>query len=100
MIFLKKTEIFRKWLPNGLQMGEVILGDFTLPRLVAPLAPQSVFLLKKYHQSVPKVSPRCQSTSESDPKLVKVRSELVLKCKNVLPKVKRKVTPQVIPKTI
>jgi len=75
-------------------MGEVILGDFTLSRLVAPLAPQSVFLLKTYNQSVPKVSPRCQSTSESDPKLVKVMSKFVLKCTNVLPEVKRKVTPK------
>ena len=56
----KKQEISRKWLPNSVQMGEFILGNSTLAPLVAPLAPQTVFLSKKCSQSAPKVIPGLQ----------------------------------------
>ena len=46
--FLKVQEILGKRLPNDVQMGALMLGNFTLAPLVAPLAPQTVAkMLKK-----------------------------------------------------
>ena len=59
-ISCKKQESFRKGLPNGVQKGDWISGDSTLAPLVAPLAPQSVFFLKKIQPKLPKVTPRLQ----------------------------------------
>ena len=60
MILCKIQEIFRKWLPNSVHMGDFILGNSTLEPLVAPLAPQTVFLSEKCTQSAPKVIPGLQ----------------------------------------
>jgi hypothetical protein len=59
-ISCKTQEIFRFGLRMSVQMGELILGYSTFAPLVAPLAPQSVFLLNRCSQSAPKVIPRLQ----------------------------------------
>ena len=56
--FVKNQEIFGKRLPNGVPKTDSILRNLTLAPLLAPLAPQVVFLLKKCSQSAPKVVPR------------------------------------------
>ena len=60
MISSEKHLNLEERLPNGVRKGEAILGKFTLAPLVAPLVPQSVFLLKRYSQSAPKVVPSLQ----------------------------------------
>jgi hypothetical protein len=59
-ISYKKQEIFRKWLPNSVQTGELILRNSTLAPLVAPRASQTAFLSNKCSQSAPKVIPGLQ----------------------------------------
>ena len=56
----EKKEIFKQKFPNDVQVGVLMLGNFTLAPLLAPLAPQVVFLLKKCSQRAPKVVPRLQ----------------------------------------
>ena len=59
-ISCKKQEVFRKWLPNSAQMGEFISCNSTFAPLVAPLAPQTVFLSEKCSHNAPKVIPGLQ----------------------------------------
>ena len=70
--FLEIQEIFIKRLPNDVQMGALMLGNFTLAPLVAPLAPQFIFLLQNVAKVLQKCSQGCKSDSKRDPKMVKV----------------------------
>ena len=58
--FMTKTRNLKKRLPNGVPKSELMLRVLTLAPLLAPLAPQLVFLLNKFSQSAPKVVPRSQ----------------------------------------
>ena len=79
----KKLEIFRKWPPNSVQMGELILGNSTLAPLVAPLAPQTVFLSNKCSQSAPKVIPGLQKWLQKGSQSSKNGSQIIQHSKKI-----------------
>ena len=72
MISCKEQEISRKRLSNGVPKSDLKLGNVTLAPLVAPLAPQVVFLLKNVAKVLQKWSQACKSDSKSESKVAKV----------------------------
>ena len=68
----KITRNLQKRLPNGVPTGALILGNLTLAPVLAPLAPQVVFLLKNAANVLQRWSQGCKSDSKRDPKVVEV----------------------------
>ena len=70
--FMKQMRNLQKRLPNGVPKSDLMLRDFTLAPLLAPLAPQVVFLLKNAAKVLQRWSQGCKSDSKRDPKVVEV----------------------------
>ena len=76
LILAKKTEMFKKRAPKGLQKGDSISG---VAPLGAPLEPQVDFWFKKWAHSAPQSAPGTEKTlklnplhAQSDPKDQKI----------------------------
>ena len=67
-LLAKKTKMFKKRAPKGLQKGEFISG---VAPLGAPLEPQADFWFKKWAHSAPKVPPGTEKCSKITPKKAK-----------------------------
>ncbi len=69
---MEKTRNLQKKLSNGIPKSDTLLSDFTLAPLLAPLAPQVVFLLKKNQPKCSKGGPKVASmTPKEVPKWLK-----------------------------
>ena len=72
MMISEKTRNLQKRLPNGLPTGELMLRDFTLAPLLAPLAPQVIFFTQKVQPKCSKVGPKvAKVTPKGIPKWLK-----------------------------
>jgi len=73
IICLPKTRYLQKKESINVQQSNSILGNSTSASLVAPLAPQVIFLHEKCTQGAPKVVPRLQKgDSKRDSKVMRV----------------------------